>query len=139
MAQTSQQELAGKIISAAIAVHKALGPGYLESIYEEALTVELDFINLPYERQKNVPILYRGKQVGEHRLDLLVGDQIIVELKAAKGLEPIHYSVVRSYMTALRLDYALLLNFATMPLTIKRVGTHKDLAGEKDIPDFLIS
>ncbi len=139
MAQSNLKALAGEIISAAITVHKTLGPGFLESIYEEALGVELDYLKIPFERQKSVPLYYRDQVIGEHRLDLLIDGKIIVELKACKSLEAIHYSVVRSYMSALNLDYALLLNFASMPLTIKRVGSHKDSAGESDILDFLSS
>jgi len=115
------EELTGKIIACAIEVHKALGPGFLESIYEAALVVELRRVGLKVEQQKVLPIRYRNVLVGEHRLDLLVEDTIIVELKAISALEDVHFAIVRSYLKAARLEHGLLLNFASMPLTVKRV------------------
>jgi GxxExxY protein len=120
--QLGQLALTEQIIGAAIAVHRSLGPGFLESVYEEALCVELNHIGLEFERQHPVAIRYRGLPVGEHRLDLLIEKSVIVELKAASELLDIHFAIVRSYMNALDLDNALLLNFATMPLGIRRVG-----------------
>lgn len=116
------KDLTAGIIRAAIAVHRTLGPGFLESLYEEALCIELARQNIPFERQKSISLTYAGKPIGEHRLDLLVSERVVVELKATKALEPIHYSVVRSYMKATNVDSGLLLNFAAMPLTVKRVG-----------------
>lgn len=116
------EELTGRIIAAAITVHKALGPGFLESVYEEALAIEFDALGINYERQKIVPIFYRGRQVGEHRLDFLVEKQVVVELKAVVALEKVFFAVVRSYLKATGLESGLLLNFATMPLTIKRIA-----------------
>ena len=125
MADLRDRELTGKIIAAAIAVHLQLGPGFLEAIYEEALCVELDFLKIPYERQKPIAIFYRGRQVGEHVLDLFVAGTVVVELKAVKALEKIHFSVVRSYMKAMGVESGLLLNFAEMPLNIKRVARER--------------
>jgi GxxExxY protein len=115
------EDLTSRIIACAIEVHKALGPGFLESIYETALTIELQHAGLRVEQQKLLPIQYRGSLIGEHRLDLLVEGRIIVELKAISNLEDIHFAIVRSYLKASRLEHGLLLNFASMPLTIKRV------------------
>jgi GxxExxY protein len=67
-------------------------------------------------------LLYQDKPIGEHRLDLLVAGRVVVELKAIKAFEPIHFTIVRSYMKAVHVDSGLLFNFATMPLTVKRVG-----------------
>jgi len=117
----AHEELTSKIIACAIEVHKALGPGFLESAYEAALSIELKHAGLQVEAQKLIPIMYRGTLVGEHRLDLLVEGKIIVELKAISALEDIHFATVRSYLKAAKLEHGLLLNFATMPLTIKRV------------------
>ena len=117
------EELIRQIIGAAIAVHKDLGPGYLESVYETALTVELDRMGLRYERQKVVPIRFRDIIVGEHRLNLVVEGKVIVENKAVLSLDKIFFVIVRSYLKAANLKDALLLNFAAMPLTIKRVGS----------------
>jgi GxxExxY protein len=76
---------------------------------------------LKVESQKPLRIFYREVLVGEHRLDLLVEDKIIVELKAISALEDIHFAIVRSYLKAAGLEHGLLLNFATMPLAVKRV------------------
>ena len=116
------EELIRKVIGAAINVHRELGPGFLESVYEEALAVELERQGIRLEKQKVIPILYLGKKVGEHRLDMLVEDCLIVENKAVSELDPIFFIIVRSYLKAAGKRDALLLNFATMPLTIKRVG-----------------
>jgi GxxExxY protein len=116
-----QEELTGQIIGAAIEVHKVLGPGYLESAYENALVVELRARELPFERQLTVPILYRGSEVALHRLDLFVADQIVVELKAVKEIDDVHFAVARSYLRAVGREHGLILNFAKPTLQIKRV------------------
>jgi GxxExxY protein len=118
----NNRELTSRINAAAISVHRELGPGPLESVYEEALCAGLDLLGVLYERQKPVTIYYHGKVVGEHRLDLFIADTVVLELKAIRALEDIHFSTVRSYMKATHLETGLLLNFATMPLTVKRVG-----------------
>ena len=110
-------ELTGKIIAAAIAVHRDLGPGFLE-----ALCIELDWLQISFERQKRVPLYYRSRRIGEHRLDLFLDNSVVIELKAIKALEAIHFTMVRSYMKATGVESGLLFNFATMPLPIKRVG-----------------
>ena len=114
--------LTDRIIAAAICVHKQLGPGFLEAIYEEALAIELTESGIAFERQKSLPLYYRGRLIGEHRLDLFVEDAVVVELKAISELEKIHFAIVRSYLKAIGLSDALLLNFATAQLTVKRVG-----------------
>ena len=121
MNKLEHEELTGRIIACAIEVHKALGPGFLESIYEAALVVELKRAGLKVEQQKKLPIFYREVLVGEHRLDLLVENLIVVEMKAISELEAIHFAIARSYLKASGLEHGLLLNFATMPLTVKRV------------------
>jgi GxxExxY protein len=128
------RELSGYVIEAAIQVHKTLGPGFLESFYEEALCIELSERELEFEHQKPLQIEYKGRSIGQHRLDLLVGNSLVVELKTVESLEAIHFAVVRSYMKALDLHSGLILNFSTMPLTVKRVGPHSPT-----VPDFLIS
>lgn len=121
---SGNSDLTGKIIAAAIAVHRELGPGYLEKIYEEALAIELGSQGTPFERQPAVPVFFRNTKIGEHRLDMLVDGMVIVELKAIAAIEGIHYATLRSYLNATNLETALLFNFATVPLTIKRVGRH---------------
>ena len=114
-------DLTGKIIGAGIEVHRQLGPGFLESIYENALTVELRRSEVDFARQPAVPIVYRGIEVGLHRLDLFVEGQIVVELKAVKELTPTHFAIVRSYLKAVGREHGLILNFAKQKLEIKRV------------------
>jgi len=116
------EDLTGKIIGAAICVHRKLGPGYLEAIYEEALCLELTLAGLAFERQSRVEIRYRDKIIGEHRLDLLVEDRIVVELKAVLALQDIFYATLRSYLRATGKPVGLLLNFSAIPLQAKRVG-----------------
>ena len=120
------EELTGEIIGAAIEVHRTLGPGFLESVYETALVVELRHCGLRFERQLSVPIVYRGVEVGLHRIDLFVADEIVVELKAIKELVNEHFAIVRSYLRAAGRDHGLLLNFAKPTLEVKRVfaGEH---------------
>jgi GxxExxY protein len=120
--EIGHRDLSEKVIGAAIRVHRELGPGFLESVYEEALAVELTSIGIAFERQKPLPIIYRGHHVGEHRLDLLVEGLLVVELKAISALEDIHFAIVRSYLKASTLDDALILNFASTKLTVRRVG-----------------
>ncbi|HVF72474.1 MAG TPA: GxxExxY protein [Chthoniobacterales bacterium] len=113
-------DVTDRIIAAAIRVHRDLGPGFLEGIYEEALAVEFALSGIQFVRQKPVALFYKDHQIGEHRLDFLVEDQIVVELKAIKALEDIHFAIGRSYLKATSLQDGLLLNFATVPLTVKR-------------------
>jgi GxxExxY protein len=115
------EELSKKVIGAAIAVHKELGPGFLESIYEEALKVELNNNGVSSFSQKEIRIEYSGVVVGIHRLDLVVENQIIVELKAVKELADIHFAQVRSYLKATGLKIGLLLNFSKPTLEIRRI------------------
>ena len=114
-------EITSRLIAAPIEVHRELGPGFLESIYENALAVEFAIRGIAFIRQKPIPLFYKDHQIGEHRLDFLVEEKIVVELKAIETLEDIHFSIVRSYLKATNLADGLILNFATMPLTIKRV------------------
>ena len=115
------EPLSGRIIEAAIQVHKELGPGFLESIYESALKVALRHCGIVYEAQKEVAIIFEGEEVGVHRLDLLVDGEIVVELKAIKALEDIHFAQVRSYLKATSLRVGLLMNFHTPTLVVKRI------------------
>jgi GxxExxY protein len=119
--ELGNRELTERIIGAALRVHSELGPGFLESLYEEAFAVELHLLGLSFERQKPVPVFYRGHPIGEHRIDLLVESNVVVELKAIAAIENVHFAIVRSYLKALGLRDALLLNFAATRLAVKRV------------------
>jgi GxxExxY protein len=103
--------LARTVIGAAIEVHRHLGPGYLEGVYEEALVVELGLRGVPFERQKPIAVTYKGHNVGEGRVDLLVGDELLVELKAVEALAPIHKAQLLSYLKATGCHLGLLINF----------------------------
>jgi GxxExxY protein len=113
--------LSGRILEAAVAVHKALGPGFLESVYQKAMAVALRHRNLPCIEQKEMHIIFEEEDVGIHRLDLIVGDEILVELKAVKALEDIHYAQVKFYLKATGLHVGLLLNFNAPQVVVKRV------------------
>ena len=114
-------EITESIIAAAIAVHCELGPGFLESVYEQALAVEFAIRGIAFVRQKAIPLFYRDHQIGEHRLGFVVENKNVVELKAIEALENVHFAIVRSYLKAAGLSDGLLLNFSSMPLTVKRV------------------
>jgi GxxExxY protein len=104
-------ELTGKIIGAAIAVHRELGPGKLESVYERALAIELRAQRLPFRTQVPIPMLYRGESVGDFFADLIVDRKVLVELKAVDVLRSVHRAQVLSYLCATGLELGLLINF----------------------------
>ena len=105
-------DLARVVVDAAMEVHRELGPGYLEGVYEEALAVELSLRKIEFDRQKAVSVSYKGCPVGEGRVDMLVGGLLVVELKAVEKLLPVHKAQVISYLKALRgATLALLINF----------------------------
>ncbi|NEV63782.1 GxxExxY protein [Thiorhodococcus minor] len=110
------EELAHATIGAAIEVHRYLGPGFLESVYEAALAVELQGRGIEYQRQLGVAVEYKGVLVGEGKLDLLVGRSLIVELKAVDALLPIHKAQLLSYLKTLRHPLGLLINFKVQVL-----------------------
>jgi GxxExxY protein len=116
--------LTSEIIGAAIEVHKCLGPGLLESIYEEALCHELELRGIPFKRQVDVDVMYKGHVIKGQRLDLLVGDQVVVELKSVAILPQIVTAQVLSYLRATGLKRGLLLNFGVPRLVagIKRIS-----------------
>jgi GxxExxY protein len=132
--EKDKETLIERLIGAAIRVHTELGPGFLESLYEEALAIELRSVGISFERQKPVPIFYRAQPIGQHRVDLLIENAIVIELKATTALENVHFAVLRSYLKALGLADGLLFNFAATRLTIKRVGReYHSRAIEEDI------
>lgn len=104
-------QLARQVIGAAIEVHRHLGPGFLESLYEEALALELALRSISFERQKAVPVRYKGREIGEGRVDLFVAGELLTELKAVDALAPIHKAQVISYLKAFGLHLDLLINF----------------------------
>ncbi len=124
---TAGDSLTRRVIGAAIEVHRVLGPGLLESIYEEALCVELALGHISFERQVSMKVHYKQHDIGDARLDLLVCGQLIVELKTVDSLAPVHVAQLLSYLKINRLQLGLLLNFNVSELRhgIKRViNTH---------------
>ena len=112
-----------RIIGCAIEVHRHLGPGLLESIYETALCIELNTAGLSSKRQIAVPLFYKGKLISEHRPDLVVDDRVIVEVKSIQRLEPVHMAQMLTYLRVTGLQVGLILNFnnAVMKNGIRRV------------------
>lgn len=103
--------LAYVVIGAAIEVHRVLGAGFLESVYQEALDIELQLREIPFVSQKIVAVNYKGSKVGEGKLDFLVGNNLVVELKAVENLAPIHTAQVLSYLKMTGHPLGLLINF----------------------------
>lgn len=104
-------ELSFNVIGAAIAVHRQLGPGFLESIYEAALSSELTERGIEHEVQVPIAVTYRGQLIGEHRLDVLVHGELVIELKAVERLSAAHVAQTLSYLRAGRFRLGLLMNF----------------------------
>lgn len=115
------ESLTGEILGAAFEVHRVLGPGFLESVYEEALAYELQARGFEVDRQVRIPIRYKRIAAGEHVLDLVVERKVIVELKAVSDITNIHTSITLSYLKATNLQVALLINFGQQGLQHKRV------------------
>ena len=114
-------ETSGKVIAAAIEVHKQLGPGFLESIYEQALMIEFGKRGIRYSRQHEIEVMYDDQPVGKHRLDFLVESEIVLELKTVKDIIDEHFVFVRSYLKAVEKKHGLIINFAKPTLEVKRV------------------
>ena len=106
------EELIGRVLTAATEVHKALGPGLLESVYELALMVELEVAGIPARRQVEVPVSYRGRDLGAgFRADIIMADCLLLELKAVEALAPIHIAQIITYLKLLGFKRGYLLNF----------------------------
>jgi GxxExxY protein len=112
-----------RTIGCAIAVHTALGPGFLESIYKRAMRIELDAQRLPYECERAVSVAYRGVEIRGQRIDLIVENRVVVELKAVTRLDPIHEAQTISYLRTTKLRAALLINFRVplLPQGLRRI------------------
>jgi GxxExxY protein len=115
------EKLSGAVIGAAIEVHRLLGSGFLESVYEHALAVELAERQIPFERQMTIAVIYKQVQVGEYRADFLIDGKIILEIKATTTVISEHYAQALHYLVATGLRLAMLLNFGSNSLQIKRI------------------
>jgi GxxExxY protein len=114
-------DLSCKIMQLAYEVHNTLGPGFAESIYEEALVYEFSAQTLSFERQQNYPVVYKGKPIGTHRLDLIVDGKIILELKAVSALNDLFKQQLLSYLKVTGLRLGILLNFGTKRVESVRI------------------
>lgn len=117
------RDLTEEIISAAIEVHRQLGPAYKESVYQVALAHEFNLRGIPFEREKTISVTYKGITAGTHKLDFLVKDKVVVELKVVDALSDVHVSQVLSYLAASQKKVGLILNFAAERLVdgVKRI------------------
>lgn len=114
------------IIGAAMKVHRTLGPGFREVIYSRALCIELRKLGLKCEAEVPKEVYYNNEMIGKKRLDLLVDDKILVELKARSGLEEKDYMQTVNYLNVFRLDIGLLLNFGAKSLFFKRFANSRN-------------
>jgi len=112
----------GTIIECIIEVHRTLGPGFLESVYRNALEIELKRHKLQVDREKDLTILYDGEIVGRHRLDLVVENTVVIELKTVETLSKAHYAQIRSYLAASGMKLGLLVNFSAFKADFRRVN-----------------
>ena len=118
--------LARAVIGAAIEVHRQYGPGLDEPLYEAAMQAEMRLRGIPFQCQVWIDVEYKGEQIGKRRIDLIVGERLIVELKAVEQLTPLHMMQVKTYLKLMRLTLGLLINFNVILLKdgIKRVIHH---------------
>lgn len=123
--QYKYSELTSKIIGCAMAVHKALGNGFQEVIYQRALAIEMRLAGINFLREFEMPIFYRDEQIGTRRVDFLVEGVISVELKAITKLEDVHFAQAINYLEAYNLEIGLLINFGEMSLNFKRLTNKK--------------
>ena len=115
------KELTHEIIGAAMEVHKILGNGFQELIYQRALAIEMDDRNISYSREHEMSIQYKGQDIGTRRVDFFVEDKIMVEIKAIINLEDVHLAQAMNYVEAYELEIGLLINFGAKSLQFKRV------------------
>ncbi|MGE5582350.1 MAG: GxxExxY protein [Bacillota bacterium] len=123
--QYKHSELTSKIIGCAIAVHKTLGNGFQEVIYQRALEIEFLENAIDYSREHEMPVYYRQRQIGTRRVDFLVKNIISVEIKAVARLEDVHLAQAINYLEAYNLEVGLLINFGAKSLEFKRLINSK--------------
>ena len=124
------EELTKRIIGCAMEVHKRLGNGFQEVIYQRALEIEMKYAGLEFEREMEMQIFYRDNDIGTRRVDFFVEGKIMVELKALVKLEDVHLAQAMNYLEAYKMEIGLLINFGGRSLEFKRVHNNKLLNGE---------
>jgi len=120
-------DLTHQIIGCAMAVHNALGSGFQEVIYQRALAIELEKAGIAFRREQEMSIFYVGHQIGTRRVDFLVEEKVVVELKALSQLEEVHWAQTINYLEAYKLEVGLLLNFGSKKLEFKRFVNGKNV------------
>jgi GxxExxY protein len=125
------EAVATSILGAAVEVHRVLGPGFLESVFEEALDIELASRGVSFVRQACLPVSYKDRRVGDLRLDLLVAERVVVELKAVDCLSPVHLAQALSYLKATGLRLALVINF-NVPVLLR--GVRRVILSPRETP-----
>jgi GxxExxY protein len=117
------EELVHRVIGCCLEVHRALGPGLLESIYSRAVCIELGQAAISYEREKVIPVMYRNQLLCSQRLDIVVANQIVVEIKSVERIIPVHIAQTLTYLRVSKLPIALLMNFnvAVLPDGLRRI------------------
>jgi GxxExxY protein len=128
--QYKYSELTSKIIGCAMTVHKMLGNGFQEVIYQRALAIEMRLAGISFNREFEMPIFYREEQIGTRRVDFLVEGVISVELKAISKLEDVHFAQAINYLEAYNLEVGLLINFGENSLNFKRLTNKKFKSSE---------
>ena len=118
-------DLTGKIIKCAIEVHKHLGNGFQEVIYQRALSIEFALQNVEFEREFEMPLFYKGEQIGTRRVDFFIDGKVMVEIKAVIQLEEVHLAQAINYLEAYNMEVGLLINFGSKSLEFKRVMNKK--------------
>ncbi|MGB3183775.1 MAG: GxxExxY protein [Cyclobacteriaceae bacterium] len=119
------KDLTGSIIGAAMEVHGIMGNGFQEVVYQRALAIEFEMRGISYEREKEMPLIYKGNYVGKRRVDFFVEDRIMVELKAVIRMEDVHLAQAMNYVEAYNMEIGLLINFGARSLQFKRVHNNK--------------
>ncbi|MBV5281178.1 MAG: GxxExxY protein [Paludibacter sp.] len=123
--QYKYSALTEKIIGCAMEVHKIIGNGFQEVIYQRALEMEMNLQGLKFSREFEMPIFYKNNRIGTRRVDFLVEDVISVEIKAVIQLEDVHLAQAINYLEAYNLEIGLLINFGSKSLTFKRLTNSK--------------
>jgi GxxExxY protein len=119
------KQITHEIIGAAMEVHRHLGNGFQEVVYQRALAIELGLRNIEFKREFNMALDYKGHDIGTRRVDFLVEDNIMVEIKAIIDLEDVHLAQAMNYVEAYNLEIGLLINFGAKSLQFKRVHNNK--------------
>ncbi len=119
------EDLTRRIIGAAMEVHKHLGNGFQEVVYQRALSIELNLQNIEHQREKEMSLSYKGYDIGTRRVDFFVEEKIMVEIKALINLEDVHLAQAMNYVEAYNMEIGLLINFGAKSLQFKRVHNNK--------------